>query len=175
MAYTLDQFCAENRDILTSGTPLANGLLQIAERLSRLLKNPAFVAEAFNDAMPPGKRVLHHDPKTDVYVLAHVQAGGKIGKPHSHGASWAIYGNARAFTEMTEWRCTNPESDDHAELVPVSKYRLGPGDTRAYGPGVVHSTAHPEKAWVIRVAGTDLDVIPRYRFRPKMDKILEKV
>ena len=33
----------------------------------------------------------------------------------------------------------------------------------------------PEKAWVIRVTGTDLDAIPRYRFRPKTDKIVEKV
>ena len=52
---------------------------------------------------------------------------------------------------------------------------LRAGDTRAYGPGVLHSTLHPEKAWVIRVTGTDLDAIPRYRFRPKTDKIVEKV
>ena len=174
MAYTLDQFCTESRDILTSGALLADGLPQMAERLSRLLKNPAFVAEAFNDALPPSKRVLHHNPDCDFYVLAHVQEGGKIGKPHSHGASWAIYGNARAVTEMTEWRRVNAESEDHAELVVASKYSLRPGDTRAYGPGVLHSTAHPEKAWVIRVTGTDLDVLPRYRFRPKMDKMLEK-
>ena len=41
------------------------------------------------------------------------------------------------------------------------------------GPGVIHSTAHPEKAWVIRVTGTDLDVLPRYHFR-KQDRILEQ-
>jgi len=28
---------------------------------------------------------------------------------------------------------------------------------------------------VIRVTGTDLDAIPRFRFRPKTDKIIEKV
>ena len=37
---------------------------------------------------------------------------------------------------------------------------------------MIHSTAHPEKAWVIRVTGTDLDAIPRFRFRPKTDKII---
>jgi hypothetical protein len=118
--------------------------------------------------------VLHHDPDLDFYVLAHVQQGGKAGKPHSHGNSWAIYGNARAVTEMTEWRRVNPESDDHADLVAASKYGLGPGQTRAYGPGVIHSTAHPQKAWVIRITGTDLDKLPRYHFR-KQDRILEKV
>ena len=123
----------------------------------------------------PGRRVLHHDRETDFYVLAHVQEGNKVGKPHSHGTSWAVYGNARAFTEMTEWRRTNPESEPHAVLQAASKYRLGPGDTKAYGPGVIHSTAHPEKAWVIRVTGTDLDHLPRFRFDPRKDKIVEKV
>ena len=51
--------------------------------------------------------------------------------------------------------------------------RSHPGRRAAYGPGVIHSTAHPQKAWVIRVTGTDLDKLPRYHFR-KQDKILEK-
>ena len=38
---------------------------------------------------------------------------------------------------------------------------------------MIHSTAHPEKAWVIRVTGTDLDALPRYRFG-KHDRILER-
>jgi hypothetical protein len=172
MAYTLNEFCTESRAILKAQM-LSNALPQIAERLGRLLANPAFVAETFSDGMPPGKRVLHHDPETDVYVLAHVQEGKKVGKPHSHGSSWAIYGNAREHTEMTEWRRTNPDSEDHAVLAATSTYRLGPGQTKAYGPGVIHSTAHPEKAWVIRVTGTDLDVLPRYHFG-KQDRMLEQ-
>jgi len=172
MAYTLDEFCRESSAILKSH-PLADALPQISERLARLLANPAFVAASFSDDLPPGRRVLHHDDETDFYVLAHVQEGKKAGKPHSHGASWAIYGNARAYTEMTEWRRTNPQSEGHAVLEAVSRYRLGPGETRAYGPGVIHSTAHPEKAWVIRVTGTDLDALPRYRFG-KHDRILEQ-
>ena len=86
-----------------------------------------------------------------------------------------MYGNARAVTEMTECRRTNPETEEQAVLEPVANYSLGPGDTRAYGPGVLHSTRHPEKAWVIRVTGTELDAIPRFRFRPKTDTIDETV
>ena len=172
MAYTLDEFCRESRAILKADK-LPSALPQIAERLARLLANPAFVGETFSDDMPPGRRVLHHDPEADFYVLAHVQEGKKVGKPHSHGASWAIYGNAREHTEMTEWRRTNPEGEDHAVLAATSTYRLGPGQTKAYGPGVIHSTAHPEKAWVIRVTGTDLDALPRYHFG-KQDRMLEK-
>jgi predicted metal-dependent enzyme (double-stranded beta helix superfamily) len=172
MAYTLREFCDDIHTILKANA-LAAALPQVAAKLGQLLVNPAFVAETFTDDMPPGRRVLHHDPELDFYVLAHVQEGGKTGKPHSHGSSWAIYGNARELTEMTEWRRVNPESEAHAELVATSKYAIGPGETRGYGPGVMHSTRHPKKAWVIRVTGTDLDTLPRYHFR-KQDKILEK-
>lgn len=174
MAYTLDEFCADSRAFLKSQV-LSSALPQIADRLSRLLKNPAFVAATFSDDMPVGKRVLFHDAETDFHVLAHVQAGGTSGKPHSHGASWAVYGNAREETQMTEWRRANPESEDHVELVVASQYSLTPGQTRAYGPDVIHSTAHPRKAWVIRVTGTDLDKLPRYHFSAKRDKILENI
>jgi hypothetical protein len=43
-----------------------------------------------------------------------------------------------------------------------------------YLPHVIHSTAHPEKAWVIRVTGTDLDHLPRFRFHPQRDKIVTR-
>lgn len=175
MAYTLKQFCADHHTILSSGTPLEQALPQIAEKLSALLLNPAFVAETFNDDTPIGRRTLHHDPDTDVYVLAHVYDGPKKGTPHSHGASWAVYGTARAVTNMTEWRRINPESEEQAVLEPVEHYSLGLGQTRAYGPGVLHSTEHPGKAWVVRVTGTDVDAIPRFRYKPERDRLVEKV
>ena len=175
MAYTLDQFCADHRALLTSGQPLDRTLPQIAEKLSVLLRNPDFVATTFSDDTPVGRRTLAHDPVTDVYVLAHVYEGPKKGSPHNHGASWALYGTAKAVTNMTEWRRTNPESEAQAVLEPVEHYSLGPGQTRAYGPGVLHSTQHPGKAWVIRVTGTDVDAIPRFRFKPERDRIVEKV
>src|SRR6266567_4757258 len=134
MAYTLGEFCTDSRTILKSA-PLPQALAQISERLSRLVVDPAFVAETFSDDMPPGRRVLHHDLELDFYVLAHVQEGKKIGKPHSHGSSWAIYGNARAFTDMTEWRRTNPESEPHAVLEAVPRYRFGKQDRIAEQAG----------------------------------------
>jgi hypothetical protein len=102
MPYTLKEFCADLSTILKSKRE--DGLSDIASKLSVLLANPAFVSETFSDDTPTGRRELWHDPETDVYVLAHVQEGAKVGKPHSHGASWAIYGTARGVTEMTEWR-----------------------------------------------------------------------
>jgi hypothetical protein len=171
MAYTLNEFCKDAHDIIKA-KPLATALPEVAGQLGKLLVNPAFVAETFSDDMPPGKRVLYHDPELDFYVLAHVQEGGKTGKPHSHGASWAIYGNARNSTEMSEYRRTNPESEENVVLERSDRYFLHPGDTRAYGPNVIHSTRHPEKAWVIRITGTDLDKLPRFHLR-KQDRVLE--
>lgn len=169
--YDLPQFCEDLGIILKEDGPA--GLPRVARKLKDLLANPAFVAATFSDEMPPGKRVLFHDPETDAYVLAHVQQADKVGSPHSHGASWAVYGNARGFTEMTEWRRINPPGEDHADLVLTDKYRLDEGEARFYGPGAIHSTAQPQKAWVIRVTGTDLDVLPRYHFKPGSDRIVE--
>jgi hypothetical protein len=171
-AYGLTEFAEDLRVIVKSDGQA--GLQHVAEKLQRLLANPAFVAETFDDSIPPGKRVLYHDPDTDVYVLAHVHApSAKPGLPHSHGTSWAVYGNAKGSTEMTLWRRENPESDDHAELTIIDKYVLGEGQARTYPSGAIHSTNQPGKAWVIRVTGTDLDVLPRYRFNSKADKMLE--
>ena len=55
MPYTLNEFCTDTSAILKT-QPLATALPQIADRLSKLLVNPTFVAETFNDDMPPGKR-----------------------------------------------------------------------------------------------------------------------
>lgn len=148
------------------------GLDEIAAALQPLLRDPGFAQFAFPDETVR-KRVLFHDPATDVYVQAHLQEGGKRGKPHSHGASWAVYGNVAGHTEMTEWRRVNPANEDHAVLELASRYRLGPGDARAYPPHVIHSTEHPEKALVIRITGTDLDAIPRFSFDASKDRIQE--
>jgi hypothetical protein len=151
-----------------------SGLPDIAEALKPLLRDQEFAVVAFADRTIR-KRVLFHDADTDVYVLAHVHEAGKRGKPHSHGASWAVYGTVAGVTDMTEWRRVNPESEPHAVLEPSSQYRLGPGDSRAYPPYLIHSTAHPENTLVIRVTGTDLDRIPRYGFDSKTDKIVAAV
>ena len=175
MAYDLEQFCAETRTTLQSSDALEGKLARISEKLGALLANPAFVASAFADDPAPGQRLLYRDEATDFHVLAHVQRGGKSGMPHSHGTSWAIYGSARGFTDMTEWRRVNAEGEPQAVVEASSKYRLDEGKTHFYAPHVMHSTAHPEKAWVIRVTGTDLDHLPRFRFDPRKDKIVEKV
>jgi hypothetical protein len=170
MSSIFDRFTADLTRILRKDG--IEGLSAIAEALKPLLRDSEFAAEAFPDATMR-KRVLFHDPTTDAYVLAHVHEAGKRGRPHSHGASWAIYGNVTGVTEMTEWRRVNPREEAHAVLEPASRYRLHPGDARVYPPHLIHSTAHPEDARVIRITGTDLDRIPRYAFDPARDSMIE--
>ena len=172
MTYDLAQFCTDTRAALEGG-PLKTALETIATNVRKLIANEAFVRATFNDDLPAGKRELFHDEKTDFYVLAHVQAPGKTGSPHSHGNSWAVYANARGSTGMTEYKRVNPESEEAVTLAVSDKYNIDAGQSRAYGPGVIHSTAHPEKAWVIRITGTDLDHLPRYHFKKSRDRLLE--
>jgi len=170
--YDLPQFCEDLRAILIADGQA--GLPRVAENLRRLLANPAFVAATWDESTPPGKRVLYHDPATDAYVLAHVHPAGRApGAPHSHGTSWAVYGNAKGFTDMTLWKRVNPETDDHAELIVAERYRLDEGAAQSYSAGAIHSTLQTEQAWVVRVTGTDLDVLPRFRFKPGRDRILD--
>ena len=172
MAYELADLCAHANKALTTQT-LHAALDEIAERLRALLANPDFVAQTFDDETPIGKRTLYHDAQTDFYVFAHVQAPGKTGAPHSHGASWAIYGNASGCTEMTEYRRVNDPSEEASMLEKSDFYRLEAGQSRAYGPEVIHSTAHPQKAWVVRITGTDLDHLPRFHFKKSRDRLVE--
>ena len=171
MPQTLEDFCAACRTTLKSGAPLAVAIPEMAHGLAGLLANRDFVAATFKPTDEFPKKQLFHCPETDFYVLAHIHQGPKEGAPHSHGASWAIYGTALGVTGMKEWRRTNPEAEDAAVLALADRYDIGPGEARGYGPHTIHSTMHPGKAWVIRVTGTNLDVLPRYRFKKGRDRI----
>lgn len=175
MVYALENFCSDCSTILKSGRPLKANLDEIAGRLGKLLANPEFVGATFQPGDDFSKKELFHDAELDFYVLAHVHHGPKEGPPHSHGASWAIYGTAMGVTGMKEWRRVNPESEPNAVLQVAEKYDLGVGQSRGYAPHMIHSTTHPAKAWVIRVTGTDLDKVPRYRFNKTRDTIVQQV
>jgi predicted metal-dependent enzyme (double-stranded beta helix superfamily) len=173
MAYVLEAFCDDCRGFLKSGRPLDEILPQMAEKLGRLLENDAFVAQTFKSEDDFSKKILFHDDETDFYVMAHVHQGPKEGSPHNHGASWAIYGTAMGVTGMKEWDRLNPQGEEAARLAMRKQYELRRGQARGYAPHAIHSTIHPAKAWVVRVTGTNLDVLPRYRFKKGRDEIVQ--
>jgi hypothetical protein len=168
MTYSLEEFCRDCHDSL-SADPGTEGREAVRRGLEKLLANGDFVAAHLGSEVDSEKRLLHHDPDTGIYIYAHgTNEGDRVGKPHDHGASWAVYGQATGLTEMTEWRRVDDGSrDGHAEIEPGRKFPLEPGSAALFDTGTIHSTAHPAPARWVRVTGTDLDRIERYRYDPE--------
>jgi hypothetical protein len=164
MPYDLDQFVADCRASLKRD-PGPAGREEIRCNLERLLQEPDFIMRYCSDDAPRGLSRLHDDKELGFQVLAHINDKARVSPPHDHGASWAIYGQATEYTEMTEWERRDDRSDPgHARLEPVKKYRLTPGHAGIYQDGAIHSIEYPAKARFIRVTGTDLDRITRVSF-----------
>jgi len=173
MGYSLQDFCADTKSILKS-RPGDEARAAVAEKLKGLLADRGFIAAHFNEATEEAQRVVYADPDLGFNVLVHHQRPGRRGQPHDHGDSWAIYGVARGYTVMTEWRRIDDGSKPgHADVEPSKTYRLDVGQAAAYGPHVIHNTHHPEGAWVVRVTGCDLDQIRRHRFNPEKHEVRE--
>ena len=171
MTYDLDAFIADCRTALKRD-PGPKGREQIRAALERLLGNRDFVQAQCGDDVPSGLNRLYEDPELGFQVLAHVNDKARVSPPHDHGESWAIYGQATKYTEMTEWeRSDDPANPGHAKLKPVKKYRLEPGQAGIYQDGTIHSIDYPEKARFIRVTGTNLDKISRISFDLNSGKV----
>ena len=163
MPYDLDQFIADCCASLTRD-PGPAGREEVRRRLERLLANPDFVQAYCGDDAPGGTKILYEDPKLGFQVLSHCYDKPNVSPPHDHGASWAIYGQAAKYTEMTEWDRTQSGASGHADLKAVKKYRLNPGQAGIYQDGRIHSIDYPAKARFVRVTGVDLEKIPRHKF-----------
>jgi len=172
MAYDLDRFIADCRSVLSEDLGPA-GREQVRQKLERLLVEPEFRARYCQDAKP-GLTVLYEDPKLGFQILAHVNAKARVSPPHDHGASWAIYGQATEYTDMTEWERVDDGGDPaKSQLRPEKKYRLTPGHAGIYQDGKIHSIDYPDKSIFIRVTGTNLDRIARKMFSLETGKVTQ--
>lgn len=172
MPYDLDHFVADCRAILTKD-PGPRGREQVRQNLERLLSEPAFLARYCENAQP-GLKVLYEDKELGFQVLAHVNEKARMSPPHDHGASWAIYGQATKYTDMTEWERIDDGSDPAKSALKVQrKYRLTPGHAGIYQDEMIHSIDYPEKSIFIRVTGTNLDQIARRMFNLETGKVTQ--
>jgi hypothetical protein len=163
MAYDLTQFIADCRENLARD-PGPAGREQVRANLERLLDNPDFIRAYCGDDQPRGVKVLYEDAKLGFQVLAHINDKAHKSPPHDHGASWAIYGQATQYTDMTEWAREDDGRDvKHAKLKPAKNYRLMPGHAGIYQDGAIHSIDYPDSARFVRVTGTDLEKIDRIK------------
>jgi hypothetical protein len=164
MPYTLEAFC---RDCAASlrADPGAGGKEQIRRNLERLLGNSAFVAEHCGPDAALGVHVIHRDPELGFCVLAHFNREPRSSPPHDHGTSWAIYGQATGYTDMTEYRrLDGANGPGHAELEVTRRYRLEPGHAGLYDVRAIHAIAYAKDARFVRVTGADLEQVPRLKY-----------
>ena len=170
--YDLDQFIADCRS--TPGArSRAAGREQVRAQSRAAARQSGFrAANIAATSVPRGLKVLYEDPKLGFQVLAHINDKARVSPPHDHGASWAIYGQATKYTEMTEWEREDDGSDPkHAKLKPVKKYRLTPGKAGIYQDGTIHSIDYPDYARFVRVTGTNLDKINRIKIDLKTGEV----
>jgi hypothetical protein len=166
MAYTLEAFCADARSRLKAH-PDASGREAVRGLLEKLLADADFQKKHVLSA-PAGRHTIHEDPELKFCVLVHVNAESGKSPPHDHGKSWAIYGQATGYTDMTEYRRTDGGRGAGSAEIDLSKsYRLEPGKAGFYDIGVIHAIDYPEGARFVRVTGQDLEKVPRLKFDTK--------
>ena len=163
MTATLQQFAAECRTILRS-EPGPSGRRQICMRLEQLLCDRAFVDANLDDATPE-RQILYEDPDLGFCLLAHSYKGPKDSPPHDHGPSWAIYGQAKGETEMTDYALVEPAAEGKpGKARPVRTYKLTPGTAYVYNEGDLHSPLRRGPTQLIRIEGLNMDRIKRLKF-----------
>ena len=160
---TLEQFARECRDILRSD-PGPNGRKRICARLEELLRDRQFVDANVSDKTPE-RQVLYEDADLGFCILAHNYGGPKESPPHDHGPSWAIYGQAKGETEMTDYeRVAEPGEGKPGKARKVRTYKLTPGVAHVYNERDLHSPLRRGPTQLIRLEGLNMDRIKRARF-----------
>ena len=165
MAQTLQSFAAKARDILKAENN-PSGRAKVSKLLQEALKDEDFVASNF-DASTPERKILYEDPDLGFCILAHQYSGPKESSPHDHGPSWAIYGQARGETAMTDWELLEPASAEKTGKVKKKRdYKLTPGAAHVYNEGDLHSPSRAGPTRLIRIEGTNMEKVKRLKFEP---------
>ena len=163
METSLLQFARECQTILRS-EPGPSGRRQICMRLEQLLKDPKFVATNVHDETPE-RQVLYEDHEMGFCVLAHNYRSAKESPPHDHGPSWAIYGQAKGETEMTDYELVEPASKEKpGKARALRTYHLQPGMAYLYNEGDLHSPRRRGPTQLIRIEGMNMDRIKRLKY-----------
>jgi len=163
MGYTLEQFSSECHHILAK-EPGVEGRKKVRALVEDVLKDEDFVCKHLHDGVPE-RKILYEDPELDFCILGHVNQGARESKPHDHGPTWAIYGQARGKTIMSDWALLEPASEDTPGKVRlVKEYALSPGDAHLYNEGDLHSPRRDGPTRLIRIEGRNVEKIRRLAY-----------
>jgi hypothetical protein len=163
MAYTLEQFSSECHRILSEDPGVA-GRKKVCGLVQDVLKDENFVARHLHDGVPE-RKILYEDPELGFCILGHVNHGARESMPHDHGPTWAIYGQARGKTVMSDWALVEPATDDTPGKVRLMReYALTPGDAHLYNEGDLHSPLRDGPTRLIRIEGRNLEKVRRLSY-----------
>jgi hypothetical protein len=163
MGYTLEQFSSECHRILAED-PGVEGRKKVCALVQDVLKDEDFVATHLHDGVPE-RKILYEDPELGFCILGHVNHGARVSQPHDHGPTWAIYGQARGKTIMSDWAKLEPASEDKPGKVRlVKEYALLPGDAYLYNEGDLHSPRRESATRLIRIEGRNVEKIRRFPY-----------
>lgn len=154
MSYSLDDFCADIRAILSARDD-HDGRNEVREKLEQLLSDEAFRAAYVGPDHEPGVSQIHEDPDLGFCVLAYNMADPRTSPPHDHGNSWAVYGQAVGYTDMTIW------SAGENSIEPIRTFRLDAGQAGLFDTDEIHSIAYEQGAKFVRVTGVDMNTETR--------------
>ncbi len=167
MALTLDQLITECRAALRAD-PGPVGREQVRRLIATACADAAFVQAHLGPDNRSPRKILHEDAELGFCIIAHVYEAEKASRPHDHGPTWAIYGQACGTTEMTDWRIVSPPTGGRlGQVEAVRTYTLEPGDAHLYKEGEVHSPGRLEANRLIRVEGVNMNGVPRRWFDPR--------
>ena len=112
--------------------------------------------------------MLYEDPELGFCILGHVYQGAKDSNPHDHGPSWAIYGQARGETVMTDYEpVARPGEGKPGKARRIKDYTLKPGMAYLYNEGDLHSPRRDGPTRLIRIEGKNMDEDPALSLRAR--------
>ena len=159
----LQRFAKDCHDILKAD-PGPAGRRKVCTLLEQALRDREFIAANVSERTPE-RHVLYEDPELGFCILAHNYAGAKDSSPHDHGPSWAIYGQAKGETRMTDYeRVAEPADGKPGKAKPVRTYKLVPGAAHVYNERDLHSPLREGPTQLIRIEGMNMDRVKRAKF-----------
>ena len=163
MAHTLEEFSATCHRIL-SETPGPEGRKKVCAILQDYLKDQAFVDNHLGKDVGE-RKILFEDPELGFCICGHNYEGAKAANPHDHGPSWAIYGQARGETVMSDFALLEPAGEGKRGKVKyVRSYPLKPGMAHLYNEGDLHAPKREGSTSLIRIEGRNLDHVRRFGY-----------
>jgi hypothetical protein len=163
MTQTLEQFTAAVRTALQSD-PGPKGREKVRLLLEEALKDKSFAAKYLPDGGPE-RETIYRDPQLNFCLLAYCPRESHKSKPHDHGPTWAIYGQALGETEMKDFEIVDRAAPGKTGTArELRTYVLKPGMAHLYNEGQLHGIHFNGGARILRVEGAPLEGVKRLAY-----------